>query len=237
MKKLPSTIAVDGPAGSGKSSVSFAIARRLDYLFVDTGAFYRAITFLALEQGIPIASENEAAVSRLAEQTQFEITPYAGDGSREYTILAHGRDITDYIHGADVDANVSIVAAMSGVRAALLDVQRDIAAKHHVIMAGRDIGTVVLPDADLKIFIDANLSARAVRRYQQRITNGESATLEEIRQGLNTRDDLDSNRKIAPMARAADAVYLDTSGLDFEEAVDAFYQIVCAWSEEHAGED
>jgi cytidylate kinase len=225
---LPSTIAVDGPAGSGKSAVSFAVAQRLGYLFVDTGAFYRAITLLALDQQLDL--QDSTRLVSLAQQAHLDMTPDLADDGRQYTLLANGRDITCEIHSPKVDASVSIVAANPGVRAAILGAQRALATRGSVIMAGRDIGTVVLPDADLKIYIDASLEKRAERRYQQRIHNGEPADLEAIRAGLAGRDAIDSGREVAPLLRAPDAIYLDTSDLALEEAINAAYQVIQQWT-------
>jgi len=224
---LPSIIAVDGPAGSGKSTVSFAVAQRIGYLFVDTGAFYRAITFLALEQHID--PHDSAQVVTLAEHVHLDMTPDLDDDGRQYTLVADGRDITPDIHSPQVDAHVSVISADPGVRTAILGAQRGLATRGRVIMAGRDIGTVVLPDANLKIYIDASLEKRAERRYQQRIRNGEPGSLDAIREGLRQRDLVDSGRETAPLLRAEDAEYLDTSDLSFEQAVDAVYEIIMAW--------
>jgi len=228
---LPRTIAVDGPAGSGKSSVSFAVAQRLGYLFVDTGAFYRAITLLALRQGIdPADAERVAALARAAE---INLSGDLREDGRQYTLLVNGEDITWQIHSPEVDAHVSVVAANPGVRQAMLDAQRALAARGGVIMAGRDIGTVVLPDADLKIYIDATLEQRAERRYRQRLLAGEEADLATIYEGLRRRDMTDSQRDVAPLLRAPDAVYLDTTSLSLDEAIEAAYQIVLAWARQH----
>ncbi len=224
---LPSTIAIDGPAGSGKSSVSFALAQRLGYLFVDTGAFYRAITLLALRAGQD-PSDSEGVVA-LARSAALDITSDLGSDGRQYTVLANGEDVTGEIHSPQVDAHVSVVAANPGVRQAMLSAQRALAARGRVIMAGRDIGTVVLPDADLKIYIDASLEKRAERRYAQRLSNGEPADLAQISEGLRQRDTIDSQRDVAPLLRAPDAVYLDTTMLSLEQAVEAAYQIVVGW--------
>jgi cytidylate kinase len=224
---LPNTIAVDGPAGSGKSTVSFAVAQQIGYLFADTGAFYRAITFLTLEQRLDLS--NPAAITALCERVRLDMTPDTANDGRQYTLLANGRDITWEIHSPEVDAHVSAAAAIPGVRAALLAVQREIAARGQVIMVGRDIGTVVLPDADLKVYIDASLEKRAERRYWQRINNGETADLDAIREGLRQRDSTDSGRDVAPLLCAPDAVYLDTSEFTQDEAVAAFYQVVRQW--------
>ncbi len=225
---LPSTIAIDGPAGSGKSTVSFAVAQRIGYLFVDTGAFYRAITLLALEQGID--PHDSAPLVSLAERADLDMTPDLAGDNRQYTLLANGRDRTWDIHSPSVDAHVSVVAANAGVRAAILDAQRALARRGQVIMAGRDIATVVLPDADLKIYIDASLDKRAERRCQQRIHNGEPADLEAIRRGLAERDRIDSGRDAAPLLRTPDAVYVDTTNLTLEQAIEATYQIIQAWT-------
>ncbi|HML20096.1 MAG TPA: (d)CMP kinase [Aggregatilinea sp.] len=228
---LPTTIAVDGPAGSGKSSISFALAQRLGYLFVDTGAFYRAITLLALEQSISL--DDPLRLTALAENADLDLSGPLLDDGRQYTILAGQRDITPLLSSTEVEACVSVISAVAGVRQALLDLQRSIGARGRVIMAGRDIGTVVLPDADLKLYLDASLDQRASRRYQQRLTSGQAANLDEIRAGLNNRDTIDSGRDVAPLLRAPDAIYLDTSDLSLDEAVDAAYRIVCDWNGAH----
>lgn len=224
---LPSTIAVDGPAGSGKSSVSFAVAQRLGYLFVDTGAFYRAVTLLALRAGQDL-SDSEG-VAALARSTSLDMTGDLGSDGRQYTLLANGEDVTGEIHSPQVDTHVSVVAANPGVRQAMLAAQRALAARGCVIMAGRDIGTVVLPDADLKIYIDASLEKRAERRYAQRLSSGEPADLAQISEGLRQRDTIDSQRDVAPLLRAPDAVYLDTTALSLEQSVEAACQIVAGW--------
>lgn len=224
---LPNTIAVDGPAGSGKSSVSFAVAQRLNYLFVDTGAFYRAVTFLALERHVD--PQNAEHVTAIARNTHLDMKPDLQPDGRQYTLLADGRDITPYIHSPEVDAHVSVIAANPGAREALLDVQRNIAARGKVIMAGRDISTVVLPDADLKLYIDASLDQRAQRRHEQRMRSGEPADLPAIRTGLASRDSIDSARETAPLQRAPDAHYLDTTSLSFEDSVEAVLDIIHRW--------
>ncbi|MBI5959978.1 MAG: (d)CMP kinase [Chloroflexi bacterium] len=221
---LPNTIAIDGPAGSGKSSVSFAIAQQIGYLFVDTGAFYRAVTLLALEQHLDL--HHSGQLITLVERTRLDMTPELADDDRQFTFLADERDITCDLHSAEVDHSVSIIAADQEVRAALLNPQRLLAARGRVIMAGRDIGTVILPDADLKIYIDATLDKRAERRYEQRLRNGEPADLDEIRESLRRRDEVDSSRTNAPLLRAPDAIYLDTTSLNLEESIAAAYQII-----------
>lgn len=224
----PSTIAVDGPAGSGKSSVSFAVAQRMNYLFVDTGAFYRAVTFLALEESLNL--HNAAQLVDLCEKTHFDLMPDLKDDGRQSTFLANNRDITQQLNTPQVDIAVSIVAATPEVRASVLEAQRKLAAKGCVIMAGRDIGTVVIPNADLKIYIDASLEKRAERRYKQRIDNGEEADYEAILANLRERDRIDSSRDVAPLLQAKDAIRLDTSNFTFEEAIEATHQLIANWT-------
>jgi cytidylate kinase len=228
---LPNTIAIDGPAGSGKSTISFAIAQEIGYLFVDTGAFYRAVTLLALEQQLDL-HQSDSLVS-LIERAYLDMTPDLATDGRQYTFLANKRDITCDLHSAEVDGSVSIIASNQKVRAALLNPQRALAARGQVIMAGRDIGTVILPHADLKIYIDAGLDERAQRRYRQRVRNGEPADFEQIREGLRHRDEIDSTRDDAPLLRAPDAVYLDTTTLDLKAAIAAAYQIILHWQVPH----
>ncbi len=226
---LPSIIAVDGPAGSGKSSVSFAAARRIGYLFVDTGAFYRAITLLALENHIDPAAS--AQVVALTHAATFDMTPDLNDDGRQFTFWTNGVDITPRLHHPDVDAHVSTIAANGEVRAAVLEAQRQLATRGRVIMAGRDIGSVVLPDADLKIYIDASLEKRAERRYNQRVANNEPADLDAIREGLRQRDEIDSTREVAPLHQPEDAVYLDTTDLTLDESIEHTLQIIRNWNE------
>jgi CMP/dCMP kinase len=221
---LPKTIAIDGPAGSGKSTVSFAVARRLGYLFVDTGAFYRGLTLLALENGID--PHDSASIVALAQRTRLDMQPPQIDDGRQFTFLADGRDITHAINTPRVDAKVSIVAAHADVRAAVLQAQRDLAQRGNVIMAGRDIGTVVLPNADLKLYIDASLDKRAERRCQQRLRNGEQADLDLIREGLRRRDEIDSSRETSPLLQAPDAILIDTTELSLEETISKTYRII-----------
>jgi cytidylate kinase len=225
---LPSTIAVDGPAGSGKSAVSFAVAQELGYFFVDTGAFYRAVALLALEKTLDLRAPDQVAA--LAKNTKLDLSPDLADDGRLFTFFADSRDITSELQTPRVDAVVSIVAAMSEVRAALLDAQRQIAARGKIVMAGRDIGTVVLPDADLKIYIDAKLEQRATRRYHQRLASEGHADLDEIKVGLSQRDKIDSGREVAPLLRAADAIYLDTTAMTLEQSIVVMIKIIHQWS-------
>jgi cytidylate kinase len=217
-----SMIAIDGPAASGKSTLAFRLAHSLDYLYFDTGLMYRAVTWLALNHRVEI--KDEAAVTRLAEEIPIEVSvPSLADG-RPCDVVVAGHDITWEIRSAEVDANVSVVSAYAGVRKALTLQQRRIGLRGHVVMVGRDIGTVVLPEADLKIYLDASAEERARRRYCEILERGGQANYEDILAKVVTRDRIDSTRAIAPLKPATDAVILDSDQLDadtvFEKAFD-----------------
>jgi len=214
---LPSVIAIDGPAASGKSTVGERVANRLGYLFFDTGAMYRAITWIALTRNVEIT--DEAAVTRLAETVRLDILPAGVADGRQYTVLADGHDITWDLRRPEVDRYVSPVSAYPGVRAALTAQQRRIARAGRVVMVGRDIGTVVVPDADLKIYLDASVEERARRRYQERIQHGERANYEEILMAMRRRDEIDSQRTHAPLRPAEDAIIVDSTHLGIEAVV------------------
>lgn len=213
----PSTIAIDGPAASGKSTVAELLAHRLGYLYFDTGVMYRAVTWAALLRGIPI--EDEPAVTLLAEQLRIDVTPPTADDGRQYTVLADGVDVTWAIRTPEVDANVSPVSAYPGVRRALVAQQRRVAAGGRVVMVGRDIGTVVLPDADLKLYLDASVEERARRRWLEVRARGEEADYEGVLVSMRRRDKIDSNREVAPLCVAEDAVVVDTTDLSIEEVL------------------
>lgn len=213
----PSTIAIDGPVASGKSTISELLARRLGYLYLDTGAMYRAVTWAALERGISIG--DEVAVTALAEQLRIDITPPTVDDGRQYTVLADGVDVTWAIRTPQVDANVSPVSAYPGVRRALVAQQRRVAAGGRVVMVGRDIGTVVLPDADLKIYLDASVEERARRRWRELRARGEEADYEGVLASMRRRDEIDSHRAVSPLRVAEDAVVVDTTDLSIEEVL------------------
>jgi len=208
-------VALDGPASSGKSSVGAAAAKRLGYRFCDTGLLYRAVTWLALERGI--SAHDAPAVVALAAQIRLE----ADADGRLARVTVDGVDRTDDVHGESVDVAVSAFARVPELRHALLERQREIAAHGRVIMAGRDVGTVVLPDADLKIFLDASAEERARRRAEQRGVDPASPEGQEILAELRRRDHLDSSRPVAPLRRAPDATVLNTGGNTFEQTVDA----------------
>jgi cytidylate kinase len=223
---LPSTIAIDGPAASGKSTIGAAVAEKLGYLYFDTGVMYRAVTSVALFRSVPI--EDESAVTALAEQTQIDfLKPTINDG-RQYTIHADGKDITWDIRSRAVDANVSPVSVYAGVRRAMTQQQRRIGLQGRVVMVGRDIGTVVLPEADLKIYLDASEEERARRRHRERVARGECVEFESVRQEIRKRDQIDSSRVVAPLKQADDAIYLDSTGLDVPDVIARVMELVTA---------
>jgi cytidylate kinase len=220
----PKVIAIDGPAAAGKSTVGRAVAQRLGYRYLDTGAMYRAVTWAALERGIPV--DDEAAVTRLAESIEIDITPPMEEDGRQYTVYVDGQDVTWALRRPEVDAAVSKVAAYPGVRHALVAQQRRLADRGGVVMVGRDIGTVVLPQADLKIYLDASAEERARRRYQERRARGEPADYEEILRDMRRRDEMDSSREMAPLRPAEDAVIVNTDGLSVEQVIERVMQLV-----------
>ncbi|AZR72753.1 cytidylate kinase [Anoxybacter fermentans] len=207
-------IAIDGPAGAGKSTTAKEIALRLGYKYIDTGAMYRAVTLLALESGISMDSEEE--LTKLAEEAEINFAPLRPERN---TVYLNGRDVTDEIRSTSVNENVSLVAKIAGVRKALVKKQREMAQSGGVVMDGRDIGTVVLPQADLKIFLTASLETRARRRMNELQRRGENVELEEIKKNLRIRDYMDSAREIAPLRKAEDAIEIDTTGMTVEDVV------------------
>lgn len=220
----PSTITIDGPAASGKSTIGGLLAERLGYLYLDTGAMYRAVTWVALENGLAIGDEE--AISALAGTLEIEITrPRINDG-RQYTVLADGEDVTWQIKRPVVDRNVSPVSAYAGVRRALTEQQRRIAQRGRVVMVGRDIGTVVIPDADLKVYLDASPETRARRRYLELLERDERADFEEVLREVQRRDRIDSEREVAPLIAAEDAVTVDTDNLSIVEVLRVVEKLV-----------
>lgn len=213
----PKIVAIDGPAASGKTTIANQLAERWKYLFFDTGVMYRAVTWLALEKQIPI--KDEPAVSALAEKIQIDVEPPSKDDGREYDVLVDGVDVTWLLRSPKVDAKVSKVSAYPAVRKALTKQQRRIGLRGQVIMVGRDIGTVVLPEADLKIFLDASINERARRRFNQRIDRGEQVEFPKILKKLKKRDKINSTREIAPLCVASDAVVINTDSLSVTDVL------------------
>jgi len=208
-------VALDGPGSSGKSSVGAAAALRVGYRFCDTGLLYRAVTWLALARNI--STSHPHAVRGLVDEVDL-LPDQAGRLSR---VLVHGQDHTDEVRGPEVDVAVSVFAAIPELRLALLERQRVLAAAGGMVMAGRDIGTVVLPDADLKIFLVASVEERARRRTEERGLDPQGPEAAAILDALRRRDELDSTRPVAPLRAAADARIISTDGNRFEDTVDA----------------
>jgi cytidylate kinase len=215
MSSLPSIIAIDGPAASGKSTLGLRLAEALGYLFFDTGVMYRAVTWLVLDRGVDVS--DEAAVTALAESIPIEVAPASVRDGRTSDVIVDGRDITWETRLPEVEKNVSPVSAYRGVRAALTRQQRRIGLRGNVVMVGRDIGTVVLPEADLKIYLVATAEERARRRYDEILARGEKADYREILAKVVERDRIDSTRDVAPLKSAEDAVLLDSDNLNADQ--------------------
>jgi cytidylate kinase len=209
---MATIIAIDGPAASGKSTLAKRLAEALGYLYFDTGVMYRAVTWNALRRGMDPG--DEAAVTALAENVPIDVRPPTVDDGRDFDVIVEGQDITWDIRRPEVDANVSVVAAYPGVRRALTAQQRRVGMRGRVVMVGRDIGTVVLPEADLKIYLDASVEERARRRYEEQRARGGTATYEHILASMRRRDQIDSTRAGAPLRPADDAVILNSDGKD-----------------------
>jgi CMP/dCMP kinase len=224
LSHTPSIIAIDGPAASGKSTIGLRLASALGYLFFDTGVMYRAVTWLALERGIDV--RDEARVTALAEEAQIDIAPASKEDGRSCDVFVDNRDITWETRSRKVDANVSIVAAYAGVRKALSQQQRRIGQRGRIVMVGRDIGTVVLPGADLKIYLDATAEERARRRYEEIVARGGTPEYEAILKRVVERDRIDSTRDVAPLKAAEDAVVLDSDQLSADEVFERVLALV-----------
>jgi len=206
-------IAIDGPAASGKSTTARLAAQRLGYLHIDTGAMYRAITFRVLEENIPLAEIDR--IGRLAEKTRIHLE--RTDGGNK--VFVDGRDVTGDIRSAEVTRSVSVVSSYQTVRDVLVREQRRMAKRGGVVLEGRDIGTVVLPEADLKIYMVARVSERVKRRKIEMESAGAVVELAELEQEIVERDRFDSSRKASPLSKARDAIELDTSDLTIEQQV------------------
>lgn len=229
----PHIVTIDGPGASGKSTVGYAVAQALDYLYFDTGAMYRAVTWTALARGIAV--EDEAAISALAAAIDIDILPPAGghrDG-RNSVVIVDSEEITEQIRRPEVDQNVSVVSAYAQVRAAMSRQQRKIgqrygsgqAEKAGVVMVGRDIGTVIMPDAPVKVYLDASVEERARRRTSELAGRGKPVTYEQVLADLVRRDEIDSGRALAPLRVADDAFVLDTSDMTVEQVIEAVLRL------------
>lgn len=221
--KPPSIIALDGPAASGKSTVGRRLADALGYLFFDTGIMYRAVTWMVLQYDIDF--NNEEAITKMAQDAQIDIRQPTHNDGRACDVIIGGKDVTWDMRSGDVDANVSVVSAYAGVRKALSEQQRRIGMRGKVVMVGRDIGTVVLPEADLKVYMDASAEERARRRYDEIIERGETADYDEILKKMIERDRIDSTRAVAPLRPAADAILIDTDQLNEEQVYERILEM------------
>ncbi len=214
-------IALDGPAGAGKSTIARRAASELNYIYVDTGALYRSIALAALKKGIRPgdAAEAEKLLPEITVDLDF-------NDNGEQIVLLNGENVSADIRTPEVSMAASKISAIPAVRVFLLDLQRGMAKTHNVIMDGRDIGTVVLPDAQVKIFLTASPEARAGRRYKELIEKGMDVNFEEILQDVITRDYNDSHRETAPLKPAPDSVTVDTTELDFEQSVEKIISVI-----------
>lgn len=225
MEHQPLVIAIDGPAASGKSTVGLMLANRLGCLYLDTGSMYRALTLAALERGVPL--DDETALVELARQLSFDVKPAENeDDGRHYTVLLDGRDVTWALRSPSVDGNVSAVSSLEHVREEMVAWQRRFARRGCVIMVGRDIGTVVLPDAPLKLYITASAEERARRRWRDRQEQGNPGDFDAILADIVRRDDIDSSREHSPLRPAADSIMVDTTDQDAETVVDYLLSLV-----------
>jgi cytidylate kinase len=227
---LPSKIAIDGPVASGKTTIGNHLADRLGYLFFDTGVMYRAITYLALrELGAQVG--DTAAVTDLAARAHLDVQPPQVDDGRDTTVmasLAEPEDLTWLIRSKEVENHVSLIAAMQPVRQVLTEQMRRVGLRGRVVMVGRDVGTVILPEADLKVFLTASVETRALRRFEEEQARGGQRSFAEILQNLRERDRIDSSRLIAPLRPAEDAHVLDSTNLSITEVLDRIEALVRA---------
>lgn len=217
MRRL--SVAIDGPAGAGKSTVARQVARQLGFTYVDTGAMYRAITWKALQNGSDLTDETN--MTQLVRDTHIQLKT----DKKEVLVWLDGQPVSEEIRTPEVTSHVSAVAGLAGVRKELLEKQRELARNGGVVMDGRDIGTRVLPEAGVKVFLTASIDERAHRRYNEWLRKGYSVNLEQLKQEIRQRDEKDKNRKHSPLTPAEDAVHLDTTGLTITEVVQAILDL------------
>ncbi|AEN99170.1 Cytidylate kinase [Fructilactobacillus sanfranciscensis TMW 1.1304] len=220
MHKKELQVAIDGPASAGKSTVAKIVAKNFNYIYVDTGAMYRSITYKAIQNNINLNDENK--IVELLHKTKITFTP----GNPVQHVFIDGEEVTDKIRSEKVTNNVSTVAALPLIRRELVKRQQEIAKDGGVIMDGRDIGTTVLPNADLKIFLIASVKERAERRYIENQKKGINVTLEELKKEIEVRDYKDSHRKVSPLKKAKDAIEIDTTSLSIEQVSDKISSLI-----------
>lgn len=212
-------IAIDGPAGAGKSSIAKLVAKKMNYVYVDTGAMFRTMALYFLKENLAVT--NEEIVTANCDNIHIDIEYQEG----EQHIFLNGVDVSSDIRKEEVGKQASVIAKYPAVRTKLLNLQRELAATNDVIMDGRDIGTVVLPQADCKIYLTASPRVRAERRYKELIEKGETCDLDEIEKDIIARDEQDMNREIAPLKQAADATLVDSSDLTIQEVVETICKL------------
>lgn len=226
----PSIIAIDGPAASGKTTLARKIAASLGYLYFDTGLMYRAVTLMALERGLNI--DDEEAIGRLANQLTIDVQRSTSADRKSSTIFVNGRDVTAHLRTTEVDANVSAVSAIRAVRTALTHQQRRVGDRGQVVVVGRDIGTVVFPHADLKLYLDASVEERARRRWGDFQEQGHRVSYQNVLDAMRERDRKDSARAVAPMTPADDALVIDTTIIDLDDLVEQVMILINTLSEQ-----
>jgi len=220
----PRTVAIDGPAGAGKSTIGALVAERLGYLFLDTGAMYRAVALAAMRRGID--PDDGPRLTQLAREIRVAIGPPTVRDGRAYTVLLDGADVTWAIRAPEIDRIVSQVARVPYVRDVLVEQQREMASRVRIVMVGRDIGSVVLPDAERKVFLTASAAERARRREEELAARGEKRSRSELLAEILRRDELDSTRAVAPLKAAPDAILVETDGLSVREALDRVLGVI-----------
>ena len=217
------SIAIDGPAGSGKSTIAKQVAIKFGYIYIDTGAMYRAITLKALRNQIPLTSNSQ--LTTLAKKTSIRLAYEKIDSSSHLHVYMDDEDVTEEIRSLEVTNNVSVVAAVAGVREAMVNLQRNMAKQGGVVMDGRDIGTVVLPKAELKIYLTASVTERCHRRWLELNEKGIQVDQQELEEQIRQRDLYDSHREISPLCQAKQAILLDTTSLTIEQVVDKVIEL------------
>lgn len=219
-------VAIDGPAGSGKSTVSKILARKLGFMYLDTGAIYRALAYVALKKKIPL--DDGKLLAELAKTMQIEFK----QDEQGQRVIVNGEDVSEKIRTEEVGMAASKVSMHPEVREALLGIQRDFGEKGNLVAEGRDMGTVVFPNAEVKVFLTASPEVRAQRRYLELKEKGINTTLEEVLKSVIERDRQDSTRSVAPLKPASDAVIIDTSNMSIEEVVNSIMRLVELWKKE-----
>lgn len=219
MKKM--NIAIDGPASAGKSTIAKKVAEKLGYIYLDTGAMYRTLTYAALSNGVDL--QDGEALHKLLQGIRITFSTAAEE---QQHVFLNDEDVTEAIRSEEVTQNVSLVSSFAEVREEMVSRQKSIARSSGVVMDGRDIGTVVLPDAEVKIFMTATAEERALRRYKENLAKGMTASLEELTEDMKRRDHLDSTRAVSPLKKADDAIVLDSTHLEIDEVVQRILGII-----------